>query len=340
MMGETVRTVRGRRLAVALSFACSIGVLASWAVPARADADPLFGAAHRALHYLSTQQQADGSIDHSASETDDYILGTAAIGANPNALIASSGNSVYDFLAADITDATSTANRTGKLVQALVAGHRNPRNFAGEDLLTKLEGPRGTAGGFYDPATGAFNTGGNAAFEQANSILGLEAAHNRRFPVTPKAIAFLKSLQDTSGPGAGGWPADGTDNTNSTAMALMALAAACDHSADSAAFAFLHTQQDPASGGFAFTTLGPFGSPSSDPDSDALVIQGLVAAGQDPDSATWTNSAGNALTDIVTFQDPVTGGFAFLHGIAPDAFTTTFVPAGLLERPFPILRFS
>jgi hypothetical protein len=339
IMAESVRGFWGRRVAVVATLACSVGALGAlgaWS-PASADSGPLVGAAHRALHYLSTQQQADGSIDHSASETDDYILGTTAAGGNPNALIASSGKSVYDFLTADIVDATSTSNRTGKLVQAVIAGHRNPRNFAGVDLLKKLEGPGGTAGGFYDPATGAFNNGGNATFEQANSMLGLEAAHNPLFPVTGKAIAFLKSLQDTSGPGAGGWPADGTDNTNSTAMALMALAGVYDHSADWAAFVFLHTQQDPASGGFAFTTLGPFGSPSSDPDSDALVIQGLVAARQDPGSARWTNAAGNAPTDIVTFQDPATGGFEFLHGVAPDAFTTTFVPAGLLERPFPIL---
>jgi hypothetical protein len=126
------------------------------------------------------------------------------------------------------------------------------------------------------------------------------------------------------------------DNTNSTAMALMALAAVHNHRADAAAFRFLHTQQDPATGGFAFTTLGPFGSPASDPDSDALVIQGLVAARQHPGSATWTNQHGNALTDIVTFQDPAPGGFSFLRGTPPDAFTTSFVPAGLLKAPFPI----
>jgi hypothetical protein len=313
-----------------------MGVFLS-ASAAQAQPISLRGAAQRALQYLGTQQLADGSLLDTASVTEDYILGTAASGRNPNSLIASSGKSVYDFLAADINDATTNANRTGKLVQALVAGHRNPLNFAGENILGLLEGPGGTAGGFYDPATGSFGGDGNAAFTQANAILGLVAAHNPAYPVTPKAVAFLKSLQDTSGPGAGGWQADGVDNTNSTAMALMALAAVHVHSADMSAFAFLHTQQDPATGGFAFTTLGSFGSTASDPDSDALVIQGLVAAQQDPGSATWTNSSGNALTDIVTFQDPATGGFSFIRGTPPDAFTTSEVPAGLLEAPFPIL---
>ncbi|WP_394823583.1 hypothetical protein [Pendulispora albinea] len=294
-------------------------------------------AARRALAYLSSQLLPDGSLDHRASETEDFILATVAAGRDPNDLVAPSGKSVFDFLAANIADATSDVNRTGKLVQAVVAAGRNPRNFAGQNLLAKIEGPHATAGGFYDPVTGAFNNGINATFHQSNAILGLVAADDDRFPVTAKAVSFLKSLQVTSGPGAGGWPADTTANTNSTAMALMALAARRDHSADPAALAFLHTQQDPATGGFAFTTLGPWGSTDSDPDSDALVVQGLVAARQNPRGRVWTNAHGNALTDVLRFQDPATGGFFFLPGSPPDAFTTSFIPAGLLRSPFPIL---
>jgi hypothetical protein len=312
------------------------GLLLS-AAPAHAQSAGLRGAAERSLDYLGTQQLADGSLQGTASETEDYILGAAAFGRNPNTLIAASGKSAYGFLAADISDATTNANRAGLLVQALAAGHRNPRNFGGKNILRLLEGPGGTAGGFYDPATGSFGNSDDAVFTQANAILGLVAAHDPVYPVRPKAVAFLAALQATTGPAAGGWEYEGTADTNTTSIALMALAAVHDHKADAAALAFLHTQQDPASGGFAFTTLGPFGSSASDPDSDALVIQGLVAAHQNPGSATWTNGSGNALTDIVTFQDPATGGFAFIRATAPDPFTTSEVPPGLLERPFPIL---
>jgi hypothetical protein len=325
-------THRVRALAVAAAFAG--GLLGP--TQAQADDSPFRAAADRALAYLATQQLADGSLDDRASETEDWILATTARGRNPNRLVSSAGNSVYDFLAAHVADATADANRTGKLVQALVAGRRDPRHFAGHDVLALLEGPGGTAGGFYDPATGAFDMGTNATFHQSNAMLGLEAAGDHAFPVTRRAVAFLESLQVTSGDGVGGWPADGTPNTNSTAMALMALAGVGDHRADAAALAFLHTQQDPNSGGFAFSTLGPFGSPTSDPDSDALVAQGLVAARQDPIGQPWTNANGNALVDALRFQDPATGGFFFLPGFPPDAFTTSFIPAGLLEAPFPI----
>jgi hypothetical protein len=347
MTGIMTRLARARFAAVGALVA--VAGLALSAAPAQAqptssahaqfDGLRLRVAAERALAYLGTQQSPDGSLLDTASVTEDYILGTAASGRSPNTLISSSGNSVYSFLASDISDATSDANRTGKLVQALVAGHRNPANFAGENILGLLEGPGSTAGGFYDPATGSFNDGGiNAAYHQANAILGLVAAHNPAYPVTAKAVHYLESLQDTTvgDPGYGGWQYTGLSNTNSTAIALMALASVGDQHGFTAAFAFLHTQQDAATGGFTYSTLGEYGSPVSDPDSDALVIQGLVAAGQQPGSPAWTNSSGNALTDILTFQDPATGGFSFLPGTPPDAFTTSQVPAGLLRAPFPI----
>lgn len=326
------RLAMGAMGAVLLAGSMQLGALA-FTTPS---SSTLSSDAANALQYLQTQQLPDGSLDDRASETEDYILGTTADGKDPNKLISSAGNSVYDWLASDIADATTNANRTGKLIQAVVAGQRDPTNFAGQNLLGLLEGPGATTAGFYNAQTGSFDTGRDAAFAQSNAMLGLVAANNSTYPIAPAAITYLKSLQDLgAGAGFGGWMADGTTNTNSTAMAMMALAAVHDTSTFANAFIFLHTQQDPNSGGFVFTAIGVT-YPSSDPDSDALVIQGLVAAAQNPGSATWSNTAGNALSDIVTFQ-AVNGGFSYTHSSSPNAFTTSFVPAGLLEAPFPIL---
>ncbi len=75
-----------------------IGILLSVST-AQAQPISLRGAAERALHYLGTQQLADGSIQDTASETEDYILGTTASGPMPWALgiwvfvgVPSSGN--------------------------------------------------------------------------------------------------------------------------------------------------------------------------------------------------------------------------------------------------------
>jgi hypothetical protein len=330
-----------------LAASAILAVTAMLTVPAHAAASTV--AAGKALTYLATQQQSDGSIDHSLGETSDYALGAKFHGLDPNNLKAGSGKSVYDYLASWVVASVSCTNSSntrdgntiGKLVQAVVAGGHDPTAFGGRNLLADLEGPGGTTGGSYTATTGTYQDcasgGQNAVYAQANAILGLESATSASYPVIPGSKDHLRSLQSTTG----GWPTFGTDNTNATAMAMMALAPVafgCGSGIDPAfasALSFLHTQQDPASGGMAYSNLGQFGSPASDPDSDALVMQALVAAIQDPGSASWTNSKGSPATDILTFQNSTSGGFSFDHVSAPDAFTTSEVPAGLDRAPFP-----
>jgi hypothetical protein len=83
-------------------------------------------------------------------------------------------------------------------------------------------------------------------------------------------------------------------------------------------------------GGFGFSA-GP-----SDPDSDAGVIQALVAIGQDPTAAAWTKSGGgNAMTDMESFADPQgSGGYVFPGNSSPDAFTTSGIPQALALKPY------
>jgi hypothetical protein len=313
--------------------------------PALAACDP----ATQALVYLSSQQKASGSIDDAVGETADFVLGATAAGYDPNTLAASSGKSPFDWFIADVQSgspkSTTDPNADGKLIQAVVAGRRDPRNFGSVNLLAKLQS-------FYQPSTGAYASpsnpsdpcaaSANAAICQSNAILGLRAANDSGYPVPANAVTFLKSLQATAGPTQGAWGSYSPGDTNATSMALMALTAAGDTASNdagtySSAFTFLHSQQDPASGGFPYAAA--FGT-ASDPDSDALVVQGLVAAGQDPSSGSWTNLKGNAPTDILRFQDPGTGGFTFPGNPGPDAFTTSEVPAAIKQAPFPVSPFS
>ena len=307
-------------------------------------------AAVAALYYLAQQQQSDGSIDGALGETADYALGAKFQGLDPNNLKAGSGKTVYDYFTTWVAASTPCApndsktrdgNSLGKLVQAVVAGAHDPTTFfSGQNLLADLEGAGGTTGGSYDATTGAYqdcnSSGQNAVYAQANAILALESAGDAQYPVPAAAINHLRALQSTTG----GWPTFGQDNTNATAMALMALAPLQNTCASvdavlAGALRFLHTQQDSTSGGMAYSNIGQFGSPSSDPDSDALVIQALVDVGEDPGSAAWSNSKGSPATDILTFQDASSGGFSFDHTHPSSAFTTSEVPAGLDRAPFP-----
>ena len=341
--------MKTRLIAASATLAASLA-LGSMAASAATPSAP----ATKALQYLAANQQQDGSIDGAFGETADYTLGAAFHGIDPKTLKASPSNkTVFDYFTGWVSGSVSCSavantrdgNSIGKLVQAVVAGGFDPTSFGGRNLLADLEGAAATTGGAYDATTGTYadcgsydaktSTHQNAVYAQANAILGIEAANNPTYPLPPAAIARLRTLQDP----AGSWSTFGAPNTSASAMALMALGnrvvSYCGAAADptlTAALAYLHTQQDPASGGFTYSSL--YGT-ASDPDSDALVIQALTAVGQVPDAPAWSNAKGNAVTDIATFQDSKSGGFSFDHSSAPQAFATTQVPPGLDRAPFP-----
>jgi hypothetical protein len=319
------------------------------ATPAAADCDP----ATHAVQYLHGQQMADGSVG-SIGQTADFVLGAAADGIDPRTMTAAaSGKSAFDLFATDLSGAQKAlvdANSLGKMIQAVVAGHLDPKSFGGLNLLDRLRNgstPGANPHAFYDSATGIFFDSAapnNQTYTQANAILGLAAANDAGFKVPPAAVTELQNLQTTSGVGKGGWPTYGGDDSNGTSMAMMALLAsgrtpATDPAVYADAFAFLLGVQDASSGGFSYCSVpqGAFCDGISDPQSDSLTIQALVAAGENPAGPKWANSKGNATADLLGFQDPASGGFAFAHGLKPQAFATTQAVPGLLRAPFPIL---
>jgi hypothetical protein len=285
--------------------------------------------ASRAIAYLQAEQSAsDGSIPVGASTdtvSEEYAIGAAAAGYDPSALRQGSGPSVMTYLSRHAASACATAGACGELIQAVVAAGLDPSSFGGVDLLTTLDG-------FYDTATGVFGDG--EAFTQALAVQGLVAAAQA---VPAAAVHRLVSAQDSDG----GWdfllikndPNAATDfdssDTNSTAMVLMALDAAGVHARDHAALAWLHIQQD-ADGGFPYQA--GFGT---DPDSTALVLQGLLAAGQNPNATAWAVGGHTPLATLIATQAPG-GGYAFPGNPAPDPFTTAQVPPALERAAYPL----
>src|SRR5579864_2206600 len=281
----------------------------------------------RAVQYLQGQQSSsDGSIPVGSSTntvSEEYAIGAAAAGYDPNALRHGSGPSVMTYLAAHAASACASAGACGELIQAVVAAGLTPSSFGGVDLLTTLDG-------FYAGATGVFGDG--EAFTQTLAVQGLVAA---RQSVPPAALGHLLAAQDSDG----GWDFKlirndtgfDTSDTNSTAMVLMALDAAAVHSRDRSALAWLHTQQDHQSGGFPFQAgTGSF----VDPDSTALVLQALLATGQNPNAPAWAPGGHAPLAELIATQNG-DGGFAFPGNPAPDPFTTAQVPPALAMVPYP-----
>jgi hypothetical protein len=275
-----------------------------------------------ALRYLWAAQLPDGSIDGSLGETADFAIGAADAGFDPATLATCSGTTgALDFIASASEGAAGDAAKTGKAVLAVVAAGDDPSAFAGRDLLARLAA-------LYHADTGAYGDG--STFAQSFAILGLRAT---AVAVPAAAIAELEALQGSDGSWSYGAtaPAPGEGDTNSTAIALMALGAAGDHSADAAALAYLRTQQLP-DGGFPYQNSSVWGPPASDPDSDSIVIQALIAAGQDPEGSAWLQGSNSAFTSLRAAQGS-DGGFVY-PGFGESAFTTSQVPAALSRVPY------
>lgn len=304
--------------ALALPGAATVGAPAVLAAP---------DAATCALMYLHAQQAPSGLVS-SPGVTEDYIFGAAAKGFDPTTLAAPGGTSAYDYLGANAAAVVGDAGATSKLTLAVLVGRLDPTAFGGEDLLADLDAT-------YNGSTGAFGNG--QAYPQALAIMALDAAADVAHPVPADAVTYLTTAQNTDG----SWnflavkDAPGGGDTNSTAIAIQALVAAGAAASDpsiTAALAYLDAQQL-ADAGFPYSDA--FGPPFSDPDSDATVIQALVAAGENPTGAAWTKAGVTPRQNMLTFRDAPTGGFVYPGNPGPDAFTTSQVPAGLAGVPFP-----
>jgi hypothetical protein len=275
-----------------------------------------------ALEYLLAAQSADGSIDKSIGETADFVIGAAAAGYDAATLRGCAGGTgALEFLATASDAAATDAAKTGKTILAVVAAGEAPTAFAGRNLMTRLAA-------LYHSATGKYGDG--STFGQAFAILAVAASGGS---VPTAATNELRALQDKDGSWSYGKApvAAGGGDTNSTAIAVMALDRAGVRSADESALAYLATQQLP-DGGFPYQNSTAFGPPASDPDSDSIVLQAIIAAGRDPSTADWSKGTSNVLTHMSAGQLP-DGGFV-VPGSTENAFTTSQAPAALMRVPY------
>jgi hypothetical protein len=280
---------------------------------------PQTAAATNALTWLHTQQGSDGTIAADASRTEETVWGLAANGKSV-ASLSTSGKTTVDSLRSHIATEEKTAGNIGSLVLAVAAAGLDSRTFAGHDLLQDLQCT-------YNAATGAYNS---QIFNDALAVLAIPSGK-----APQKAVGYLGNAQQSDG----GWEFSsgfGSD-TNTTGVVLMALKSAGGLTATTKAKALVYLKsQQQTSGGFEYTA----GTGDSDPDSDALTIEGLLAVGEDPTSAAWSVGDKNALTDLLTFQYQ-NGGFGYFRPganatAAPDAFSTTQPLVAIASRYLPV----
>jgi hypothetical protein len=188
--------------------------------------------------------------------------------------------------------------QAAKLALAAVTGGRDPRDFAGMNLIVAMTAPLATPvpegiGGIY----------GDDLYDHALVLIALTAAGEA---ISDAALEPLRAVQGADG----GWAFDGStapgaSDSNTTALVIQALVAAGrgDDPMVARALAFLSTLLAP-DGGFAY---GPADPLIADANSTALVLQALIAAGEDPTSPGW----GDAPLALARFQTP-SGGLRYM----------------------------
>ncbi|MCL7454075.1 MAG: cell wall anchor protein [Anaerolineae bacterium] len=280
------------------------------ALPALAAAD--MGAA---LDYLQTQQNADGgfgsgfSPESTVGSTSDVLLAIIAGGGDPTSF-AQNGDTPVTYLAGQ-AGAVTTSGDLAKLILAAVAAGENPREFGGVDSVAKLEGTIGADGRI-----------GTANDTFVSHLLGVLALASVRRPIPDAAISHIEEAQQENG----GWAWDGTAetaaDTNTTAFAVQALAAAGqagDSEAIAQAIEYYRGIQN-EDGGWPYQNPSDFGT-DTDANSTALAIQAILAAGQDP--ADWTAASGQGpVAALEAFQNE-SGAFAWQAAMPDDNLLAT-----------------
>ena len=322
---------RGARLiACALAAALALSVVPASAVTNKSRARTAAG-------YIARQQEDNGSIVSFSvygSTADAIVALVAAQRGEKNIARA------LDFLEQRVRNGNvfndPDIGVLGKIVMAVEATGENARNFGGRNLVRRianLERPSGRLGR------------GTEVYSHGLLMLALRAADRR---VPGNVSSWLGDAQC----GDGGWafddppgpndadcddpsdPGDFASDSNTTAVAVMALKAAGRLDSDEA-FVFFETLRDDEHGGWGYSTVFPV---VTDANSTSLVIQAHLAAG--------VPLPAGALAALVGLQVTLCGGnagaFRFLYGDTnpPNRGATISATPALMKQSLPIEPFN
>jgi hypothetical protein len=280
--------------------------------------------------YLTTQQKPNGSIPAFSpiGSTADAVLAFVASDAESPSRKAALG-----YLRTQVQKGNvNTVGLVAKVVQAVAAAGKDPRNFGGQDLVRWLRSRIKDSG----------KIGGATVFDQALAILALEASGaNPKRSTTDWLLAAQCPV--------GGWSFDNpyrptkddescwsgsandffTADTNTTSYAVMALEHVGRDGYTEDPFAFFDSARDAVDNGWEYSP--GFGT---DANSTSLVIQAYAAA----DLAVPSGGV-NALRALQ--PDVVLGAWAYNYvgddPGDPDVGATIGAVPAILQVPLPIV---
>jgi energy-coupling factor transport system substrate-specific component len=246
-------------------------------VPAPAQANPIV----RGADWLESQQRPSGGFaaapdrESGAEMTAWSMLALAASARNPLDVV-KAGKSPVDFLRSH-RDEIRDPGDVARTILALAATGVDPRNFGGEDLVSRLLVERRDNGSYQGwPGTSAF------------AVLALRAA-GANSSAAP-TVEWLRKVQGKEG-GWGNTP-QSPATAEVTGAVLQVLTPGSE--ASNRALAYLREEKRP-SGGFA-----PGKTLSANAQATAWAAQGLRAAGKDPAAFSTGKSSIAYLLDLQT----------------------------------------
>ncbi|HET6998218.1 MAG TPA: prenyltransferase/squalene oxidase repeat-containing protein [Solirubrobacterales bacterium] len=273
--------LRSGGVAALLLIALVLGALA----PAAAEASDV----SRATAWLQSVQNPDGGFaaspdkDSGAEMTGWAMLGLAAAGHNPLD-VARGGKTPVDFLRASLDELKSPGD-LARTILALEAAGVDPRDFGGANLVRQLLAKR-RDNGSYDgwPNSTAYAV---IALRTAGATGGLGSS-----------LSWLHKVQNDDG-GWGDLP-DSPSTADGTGAVMQALTS--DSKAVHRGLSYLRQAQRKG-GGFPLGSNGAVNTQST-----AWAVQGILAAGGDPDSF---RRGGSSALDYLSAQQAQDGHYRY-----------------------------
>ncbi|MEL7564901.1 MAG: S-layer homology domain-containing protein [Dehalobacterium sp.] len=287
----------------------------------------------KAVVYLHSMQNPDGGFcakkDGASSKalTSWVVMALVAAGEDiSSSSWAPGGKSPVDFLKSSNQPLEETCDYARLLLAYTASG--NSQAEEARALETQIISFQQEEGQFCQPdqgETGMINS-------HMWSILAL-VSMGKEIPQKEKAKDWLLSQQNDDG--GFGWVAgmeSDADDTGVAIQTLILLGEDADTPAIQKALAFLQSYQQ-ESGGFS---AGEWMGQEANAASDVWVVQGLLAAGENPLDGKWTVNGKNPITHLLSLQNQ-DGSFNWKEGVSSSPVTTTaYAVMALAGKSFPV----
>ncbi len=255
-----------------------IGMVFVAALPVLAqDDDPLA----KAVGYLATMQGEDGGFSNGWAPESDLVATADAVIA---LVAAEQSGEVLDaavmYLEAQVIEGNvASAGQSAKVITAVIAAGGDPAEFAGHNLIEDLLAIQDENGMF-----------GFGSFDHCLAMIALQ---NAAVEIPEEVVDVVIAAQNEDG--GWGFMAGEASDTNTTGLCLQTLAFTDAADSVAAGLEYLAAIQN-EDGGWPYQSPSDYGT-DSDTNSTALVVQALIANGEDlevwNDPAVWLFSMQN-----------------------------------------------